>query len=65
MGGLYPSIVSSGNKIYELRLKKTDTIVDTSFRDSYFLMPCALAELVKAYGLKIKDKGRFALDSMN
>ncbi|KAH7680147.1 hypothetical protein AAVH_41482, partial [Aphelenchoides avenae] len=56
MGGLYPSIVSSGNKIYELRLKKAGSIVDTSFRDSYFLMPCALSELVKAYGLKIQDK---------
>ncbi|KAL3076245.1 hypothetical protein niasHT_038740 [Heterodera trifolii] len=49
-----------GNKMYEMKVRKqkrrNPNIV---FRDSFNLMPCALAALIPSYGLDVEDKPFF------
>jgi hypothetical protein len=60
MGGLCPQIIRTGNKIYELKLKrKRNVCSNISFRDSFNWMPLKLAELPKALALNVCDKKFF------
>ncbi|KAL3105933.1 hypothetical protein niasHT_024990 [Heterodera trifolii] len=58
--GYNPEMIRRGNKMYEMKLRaqknKHPNIV---FRDSFNLMPCALGQLVPAYGLDVVEKPFF------
>lgn len=58
-GGLIPQVVRNGNKLYEIYVSKSKVIAPTAFRDSFNLMPQALADLVGAYDLKVSEKPFF------
>ncbi|KAL3116818.1 hypothetical protein niasHT_003184 [Heterodera trifolii] len=58
--GFNPEMLRRGNKMYEMKVRKqkrrNPNIV---FRDSFNLMPCALAALIPSYGLDVEDKPFF------
>lgn len=52
-GGEEPDIQATGNKIFQLRLKKNKTISDdVYFRDSYMILNMALEKVPDAFGLQ-------------
>jgi hypothetical protein len=65
--GKVPQMIKRGNKLYELRIPKTNRVrrgrtietCEVLFRDSYNLIPIALGRLTKAFGLNIPDKPYF------
>lgn len=57
--GLIPQVIRNGNKLYEITVSKPRVVAETFFRDSFNLMPQALAALVDAYALKVNDKPFF------
>ncbi|KAH7706562.1 hypothetical protein AAVH_26191, partial [Aphelenchoides avenae] len=58
-GGIYPEVVRTGHKMFELRVEKKGVVVPTMFRDSYCLMSQPLSDLVDAYKLGIEEKQFF------
>nr|CAD2200857.1 unnamed protein product [Meloidogyne enterolobii] len=57
--GLEPSIVRTGNKLYEVLIKKKNGICPyISFRDSFNWMMLKLEQLPKALGLNIDEGGK-------
>jgi hypothetical protein len=54
-----PEVIKNGNKIMQMKLRKTKDNPETIFRDSYNIMPVKLAALIKAFGLNIIDKQYF------
>uniref|UniRef100_A0A1I8B0R1 DNA-directed DNA polymerase n=1 Tax=Meloidogyne hapla TaxID=6305 RepID=A0A1I8B0R1_MELHA len=57
--GIVPSIIRRGNKLYELRVSKTQTSGEIIFRDSYNICPVALGQLVGAFDLQVQEKQFF------
>nr|CAD2161064.1 unnamed protein product [Meloidogyne enterolobii] len=57
---LNPELIMKGNKLYEMKVKKRpNSNPNVIFRDSYNLMPMALAALVPTFGLEVEDKPFF------
>jgi hypothetical protein len=54
-----PKVVKNGNKIMEMKIRKSKDNPELLFRDSYNIMPVKLAALIKAFGLNIIDKQYF------
>lgn len=54
-GGMRPSLVQTGNKMYQLTLPAKSGSPKTTFRDSYLLVTRPLSELKKAFGLSDED----------
>lgn len=52
MGGLCPSVIRSGHRIYQMILSKPGVITQTIFKDSYCLVPTRLANFVSAFDLR-------------
>ncbi|KAH7709385.1 C25F9.2 protein [Aphelenchoides avenae] len=61
MGGLCPSVIRSGHRIYQMILSKPGVIAQTIFKDSYCLVPTRLANFVSAFALHgiVDDKPYF------
>ncbi|KAH7709289.1 hypothetical protein AAVH_23439 [Aphelenchoides avenae] len=61
MGGLCPSVIRSGHRIYQMILSKPGVITQTIFKDSYCLVPTRLANFVSAFDLHgiVEDKPYF------
>uniref|UniRef100_A0A914KQQ5 DNA-directed DNA polymerase n=1 Tax=Meloidogyne incognita TaxID=6306 RepID=A0A914KQQ5_MELIC len=57
--GIVPSIIRRGNKLYELRVSKTQNSCEVIFRDSYNICPVALGQLVGAFDLQVHEKQFF------
>uniref|UniRef100_A0A914LRF1 DNA-directed DNA polymerase n=1 Tax=Meloidogyne incognita TaxID=6306 RepID=A0A914LRF1_MELIC len=57
---LNPELIMKGNKLYEMKVtKRPNSNPNIVFRDSYNLMPMALAALVPTFGLEVEDKPFF------
>ncbi|KAH7660533.1 hypothetical protein AAVH_43683, partial [Aphelenchoides avenae] len=61
MGGLCPSVIRSGHRIYQMILSKPGVITQAIFKDSYCLVPTRLANFVNAFSLHgfVEDKPYF------
>nr|CAD2141913.1 unnamed protein product [Meloidogyne enterolobii] len=58
--GINPQVLMKGNKLYEMKImKRPNYNSNIIFRDSFNLMPMALAALVPTFGLDIDDKPFF------
>uniref|UniRef100_A0A914HTU7 DNA-directed DNA polymerase n=1 Tax=Globodera rostochiensis TaxID=31243 RepID=A0A914HTU7_GLORO len=58
--GFNPDMLRKGNKMYEMRVRmKKGNNPNIVFRDSFNLMPSALAALVPQFGLDVEDKPFF------
>ncbi|KAH7697592.1 hypothetical protein AAVH_35324, partial [Aphelenchoides avenae] len=58
--GLAPSVIQTGNKLYEIDVPlKKGIVARTTFRDSYNLMSRPLGDLVEAFQLGIEEKQFF------
>lgn len=58
-GSYVPQMVRNGSRIYEVSVERKGHIAETSFRDSFNLMPKSLSSLVGAYGLSVPCKPDF------
>lgn len=56
---MIPSLIQTGNKLYEIDLPRQGSSARTTFRDSYNLMIRPLGDLVEAFELKISEKQFF------
>ncbi|KAH7689539.1 hypothetical protein AAVH_40462, partial [Aphelenchoides avenae] len=58
-GGYQLSFIRTGMKIFQMVVASKNGSPKTVFRDSFNLFPFALADLVSAFSLEVRDKGVF------
>ena len=57
--GLVPELIRQGNRLYEMKINKSNGVTKTFFRDSFNYVSQKLDSLVKAFDLPIQNKGHF------
>uniref|UniRef100_A0A914GTD6 DNA-directed DNA polymerase n=2 Tax=Globodera rostochiensis TaxID=31243 RepID=A0A914GTD6_GLORO len=57
--GVCPQLIARGNKLYEMRIPKSERNGEIIIRDSWNLMPVPLGALPSAFGLAVQDKEFF------
>jgi hypothetical protein len=59
LGGLKPSIIRQGKKLFRMVVEKKDAVVKTVFLDSYNFIQLPLSKLVKTFDLPVEEKRFF------